>query len=206
MEENKQKAPKENTNQKAFNKYDWKFKTFNDPTLEEMLHHAKKFVNDVRNKIYYPLTYSGPTEVGKTHILERCATLLNRMSIEYRWKHNIHTVPDVLYESWKTIVRNLFDRENGSKYMYKIRNCGVLIMTEFLSQDFVKPNDYNVVVLDFAHEVLDEREKKPILIDTNKSLGEIEHIDKRIASRLNRYGGVVLNINPETPNYLSRCS
>lgn len=197
------KIEKPTTNQTIFDTFDWKFQTFNDPTLEGMLEYAKEFITKIRKKEYYSLCYSGPTETGKTFLLERAAVLLNKLDIRYRYCDET-VYPAVIFDSWKTIMRRMLNhQEFGIRYIEKLERCGVLIVSEFVSHDTSNPN-LTGVMLDLAHELLDLRAHKPIMIDTNKSLPELETLDIRIASRLKRNDGVFANISKNTPIFSKR--
>jgi hypothetical protein len=80
----------------------------------------------------------------------------------------------------------------------------VLIIEEFLCDNLQSANARDVILLDHAHQLLDSRIGKPTLLDTNKTIQELEALDIRIASRLNRGGSKFVSINKNTPKYSSR--
>lgn len=166
-----------------------------------MLSNAKEFINSLRYIKYYPLTYSGPTEIGKTHLLKKTVKLIKKLHLYF--PHKPLSYPTVIYENWYTMMPKLLG-EKGSDYLDDLTKCGVLVISEFLCENFSKENAYLILAIDKAHQVLDSREGKPTLIDTNKLLDEIQVLDVRIASRLKRNNGIFLNINPKTPKFSSR--
>lgn len=184
-------------NQRIFNEFDWEFETFDDKTLVAMLSNAKEFINSLRYIKYYPLTYSGPTEIGKTHLLKKTVKLIKKLHLHF--PHKPLGYPSVIYTTWYKIMRN-----KEPDYLDDLEKCGVLVISEFLCENFTFENNYTTFAIDKAHMIIDSRESKPLLIDTNKLLSEIENLDVRIASRLKRNNGIFLNINPKTPKFSSR--
>jgi DNA replication protein DnaC len=187
---------------KKFEDFDWKFNCFNDETLIKLFKTVSEYVKGIETEESW-LTLSGPTEIGKTHLLKKAHELLRSSRLRMKNK-------TVVYYSWPLLITALMnDNENVTNI---INNCGVLIIEEFLKERFdivdgeVAFNRFNSLSTDLAHNVLNMRDMKPLLMDTNKTMKEFEKIDIRIASRLKRNKSTFLQIKRETLLYSQRCS
>lgn len=188
---------KQDTREQKFKNFNWHFETFNDKTLEAMLSSAKEYVENIMAKKKITLTYSGPTGIGKTFLLERCYKLIKILDLHYIEKNG-----KILFITFYDATRKMFN--NDDHFIYDVKTSCIMIMPEFLRQDFKVANARTPILIDMAHEILDMRQGMCNLIDTNKTLPDIEDIDKRIADRLLRNNGKFLNINKETKPFTLR--
>ena len=178
--------------------HDFNFKTFGDKTLIKMLSNVRAFCLDLKKGKYRWLTMSGPTEVGKTHLLKQVFAFLKDAQFDLPNKFNY---PYIRYYAWSDMINQLFDKKLT---LDTLKYTGLLIIEDLLSYrsfDNARGNP----ALDITYELLNSRLRKPTLIDTNKSHSEIMKLDARIGSRLLREGSVFYEIQPNTMNYLSRC-
>lgn len=163
-----------------------------------MLAKVNNWLN-LADKKKHMLTFSGPPEVGKTHLLKEVNRLYS--TYESNFPHRKWNYPECLYIIWSELSSHIFE---NPMYVDRIRYSGLVIIEDFLSENFKKENGYNSIVLDFAYRVINVRVGKPTLIDTNKSIEEIEMLDRRTSSRLFRESGDFFEIPKNTTPYLSR--
>lgn len=175
-------------------KFDWGFKTFGDRTLETLFKRVSEFVITAPNAM---LTISGPTEVGKTHLLKKAFEFFTTFKPS-NLKRNFG-YPLVIYSTWENIVKDCFSDHD---YIDRLEKCGALIIEDFLSEN--SNNNYTIAAYEIAYKLINKRVGKFTLIDTNKSESDIEAIDVRILSRLNRSGGKIISINKNTKPFLER--
>ena len=161
-----------------------------------MLDAAKQYLIDLLDNKKYWLTFTGPTEVGKTHLLRRIFRIVRDNDFPITYKLGF---PYVKFTSLYKLVSDFLE---GKVNHSDIKHCGLLVIEEFLSG--TTSTKYNEIMIEKSHEILNERLNKPTLIDTNKSISEIQNIDPRIASRLFRSNGVVVDIPIGTQGYLLR--
>lgn len=177
--------------------FNWEFECFRDPVLEGMLKIAKEFAESLISGEYKFLTFSGPTEVGKTHLLQSLDELLRKIKFKTYWMRK--TSDPVMYFQFNDICKYCLD---DNTFMNTLGRCGVLIIEELLS--FRVMNKWTDVQIDIAFELLNKRQGRATIIDTNKSEEELYGIDERIASRLFRNNGIFVSIPPNTIKYLNR--
>lgn len=164
-----------------------------------MLDRAKEYVVKLLKGEYTWQTFSGPTEIGKTHLLKKVKELIYKLDIEP--KYSKHGYPYAIYLKGYEVTHKLL---NDPNFMEDIRYAGFVFIEEFMSEDFSNVNNFTRIAVDKLFQVLNERQGKALFIDTNKSIEDLDAIDPRIASRLQRDGGIFTKINPKTKNYLSR--
>lgn len=178
--------------------FDWKFETFNDKVLVNLLDSIIEWCK-VPNRKKAMITISGPTEVGKSHLLKRVKILFETFDCSFKKKESC---PDVLYIEWIEFTRKCL---NDPSYVDKVKGSGLVIIEDFLSDVRVdKVNNYTEIAVAKAFEVLNGRVGKPTIIDTNKSISDFQEIDKRIYSRLFRENGLFIDIPSNTIPYLDR--
>lgn len=165
-----------------------------------MLLNAQASIARLFDKDYRWLTFSGPTEVGKTHLIKGIRSFIQRYneSINLKEKFNY---PFYMYFTWPELIQKLMSQEVTIDHL---RNIGGLFIEEFLANNYITLNAFTSIEISKAQEVLNARLGKYTVIDTNKSISEIQQIDPRIASRLLRDNGVVVDIPPGTKGYLTR--
>ena len=178
--------------------YDWEFETFDDPVLIDMLKRIKDYMLELEKGCERFLTFSGPSGIGKTHLLKRAARFINKA--DFYFKKQGFMSKKVIYESWDAMVPKLLD--SSKDYMYDLSHCGIVIVTEFLGYE--KANNYTDIQIDLGRKLLDARAEMPMLIETNKSLKDFEVMDQRIASRLKRYGSEFLKFKDTVKPYQVR--
>jgi DNA replication protein DnaC len=186
--------------QQKFKNFDWKFETFEDPTLIKMLEYAQQFVLGLEGAPHW-ITFSGPTEIGKTYLLQRIYELTKGVNIKFTNKP--FGAKNVIYKKWYDLTRDLFKKDGVDRFS-EIEECGLLIIEEFLCDNLQSVNARDVIILDYAHQLLNSRLGKHTILDTNKTLEEIANLDVRIASRLKRGGSDFVSINKNTKLYSQR--
>jgi DNA replication protein DnaC len=185
--------------QSTFESFDWEFKTFGDKTLENMLNVSKNFIQDILKKDYKSLVFSGPTEVGKTFLLGRMKLLLYKMDISVRYSKFGDDY--IIYLKGYELTRKLLE-EPG--YADKLKSCTILFVEEFMSESFNKVNSYTEIAVEKYFAMLNDRAGKITIMDTNKSITDIDTIDPRIASRLFRNGSSFVDISVNTKPFRNR--
>ena len=179
---------------------DFGFETFNDPVLKQMLLESQESIARLFDKDYRWLVFSGPTEVGKTHLIKGIRSFVQRYneSINLKEKFNY---PFYMYFTWPELIEKLMSKEITVDHL---RNIGGLFIEEFLANNYSVPNAFTIIEINKAQEVLNARMGKYTVIDTNKSINEIQKIDPRIASRLLRDNAVLVDIPSGTEGFLTR--
>lgn len=175
-------------------KFDWEFNTFNDATLIKLLDQFKAFISLKRNTFF---TVSGPTEIGKTHLLKKCKEYYEINIPDYTNKE--FGAPIIIYTPWEKIVTNCFKND---EYLNKLEGCGVLLIEDFLSEN--SNNNFTNAAYEIAYKLINRRVGKLTIIDTNKSEDDIKLIDVRIHSRLFREDGKFISVKKSTTPYLER--
>lgn len=183
--------------------FDWNFKT-PDRALKEIKNDAIKFITGLHNREYKFFTLLGPTERGKTLLLNDIMRFLKTNSSLFSFPYAKKTVEGrcdkfVIYGTLKELVSQCLG--NPKRYE-EIKTCGVLFIEEFLNFNVV--NNFSEIVIEFAFDILNSRDKKTVVIDSNKLSTEIEKIDVRIHSRLHRNNSIVIEISDKVPMYLKR--
>ena len=166
-----------------------------------MLDQAKEYLIRLSNKDYTFFTLSGKTEIGKTFLSGEIRRFIKENSKYFQFDFLKEGDTFIWYKTLNEFVSDCLD---SGKNLQLIKKCGILFIEEFLSDDYSVINNWNSIVISKAFEILNLRTGKPIVLDTNKSIKDIEKIDVRIHSRLFRNNGVVLDIPNNTTPYLSR--
>lgn len=184
------------TLQQRIDSFNWRFKTFNDKTLSLMFNKAKEFIIRVSRSEYCFFTLSGPTETGKTFLLNEMYRFfkLERESL------NLKFGSEIIREPFEKLVSGIL--EDGERYFRRIEKCAILIADDLLH--FNKQNAYSEVVVDLTYRILNRRSGKPTIMDTNKSIDDVQSIDERISSRLFRDGSIFIDIPKTTKKFLDR--
>lgn len=184
-----------------------KFKTFDDKVLVKMLEAVRAWVM-LKDSDKPMFTFSGPPEVGKSHLLKEVYRLY--ATYECKFKHHKFGYPEFLYIVWSELTGEALD---DPKTLSKIANAGIVFIEDFLSERYfdeddkykpIKLNPYLRLSLDFAYRVMNVRVGKATMIDTNRDLKQIEILDERVASRFTRENGIFISIPGTTKRYLSR--
>ncbi len=189
-------------------KFDWEFKTFNDPKLVSLLDKVEKWCL-LPNKEKSIITLSGPTERGKTHLLKRVKYLYDEYDVVFpKRKQNY---PHVSFVSWGAFTKETLEVKN---YFDKVEHSGLVLLDDFLSEFYILEqagqlnpvhfNKWHQIVISKAFDVLNVRVGKPTFITTNMTEKDIEIIDDRIHSRLFREGGVFIEIPKSLQPFLTR--
>ncbi len=183
--------------------FDWKFKT-PDSALKEIKTDAIRFITDLYNKEYKFFTLLGPTERGKTLLLNDIMRFIKGNSSLFKFPYAKKTVEGrcdkfIIYGTLKELVSQCLG--NPKRYE-EIKTCGILFIEEFYNFNVI--NNYNAMVIEIAFDILNSRDKKAVVIDSNKMIKEIEELDVRISSRLHRNNSIVIEISDKVPMYLKR--
>ncbi len=161
-----------------------------------MLSKAKEFIIKISKKEYCFLTFSGPTETGKTCLLNDIRRFCQKESDSIKLKFGF----EIVREPFEKIVSGILD--DGEGYFKRIEKAAILIADDLLH--FNKTNNYSELVTDITYRILNRRAGKPTIMDTNKSIDDIELIDTRISSRLFRDGSIFVDIPKNTKKFLDR--
>lgn len=165
-------------------------------------------VNSVKEWLNIPdakkpmLTFSGPPEVGKTHLLKEVFRLYS--IYESNFPYRKFNYPEAMYIVWSEFTNKAID---NTAMFDKLQHAGLVIIEDFLSdlpKNIARLNAFTDIVVTFAYRVLNARVGKATIIDTNKSISYIEQLDSRISSRLFREEGKFLEIPEHTTRYLDR--
>lgn len=183
--------------------FDWKFKT-PDSALKEIKADAIRFITDLYNKEYKFFTLLGPTERGKTLLLNDIMRFIKENSSLFKFPYAKKTVEGrcdkfIIYGTLKELVSQCL---GNTKRYEEIKTCGILFIEEFYNFNII--NNYNAMVIEIAFDILNSRDKKAVVIDSNKMIKEIEELDVRISSRLHRNNSIVIEISDKVPMYLKR--
>ena len=189
-------------------KFDWEFKTFNDPKLVSLLDKVEKWCL-LPNKEKSIITLSGPTERGKTHLLKKVKYLYDEYDVVFSKRKQNY--PHVSFVSWGAFTKETLEVKN---YFDKIEHSGLVLLDDFLSEFYILKqagqlnpvhfNKWHQIVISKAFDVLNVRVGKPTFITTNMTEKDIEIIDDRIHSRLFREGGVFIEIPKSLQPFLTR--
>lgn len=166
-----------------------------------MLDQVKEYIIRLSKGDYCFFTLSGKSEVGKTLLLNDIRRFVHKHSDHFDFKHKKSGDVFIYYSTLSELVSDCLD---NYKLIDKLKKCGILFIEELFSPRIEEGNKYSNLLVEKAFEILNLRSHKPVVIDTNKSIKEIEFIDVRIHSRLYRDGGVVLDLPKTLTPYLSR--
>lgn len=175
--------------EQRLNNFDWEFNDFGENALKIMFNKIIEYLYELEKGSERFITLSGPTEIGKTHLLKKASKFIKNSDIKFKKKTFMGR--RVIFESWDETLPKLLDQTKN--YLEDISNCGVFIVHEFLG--FKSRNSFTDIQIELAQKVLTARAEKPMMIETNKSLRDLAEIDERVASRLKRYGSEFLEIS-----------
>lgn len=147
------------------------------------------------------LSMSGPTETGKTFLLSESVRFILSNS-NYFGFDSLTQRKKLIFLPFEKIVSKILSEKES--YFSTIETCKLLVIEDFLSEDFSLKNVYNSANLEIAYKVLNRRKNKFIMFDTNKSIDEINTLDTRIASRMIRNDSIHIDIPANTKKFLSR--
>ena len=187
------------TLQDALNNFTWKFQTHGDKILIAMLREAKGYLEHLHKKEYRSFCLVGPTEAGKTTLNQDIKRFILKHPEYFPFKIVEQRDEYLIYDTLSGLTSKLLD---SPKYLKTLERCGILFIEEFLG--FRVKNNYTEIQIEKAFEILTARAGRSTVLDTNKSLEDIQEIDIRIKSRLYRNDGIVIEIPPTITPYLSR--
>jgi DNA replication protein DnaC len=158
------------------------FKTFGDPRLELLVSECKLFILGCKEGRERIITFSGPTGIGKSYMSYLVKMEFKKFRLpQYNRRFG---APDVIHKDWNLLFDEL--NSNFSETIWKIKNCGLLIIEEFIGRPVSKHTGWTDLEIEKAKDVLNSRVGKATIIETNKSPSEIQAYDERIYSRLTR--------------------
>lgn len=164
-----------------------------------MLEEAKQFLKHLNKKEYRSFCLIGPTEAGKTTLNKDIKRFILTHPDFFWFPIKEQQDEYLIYGTLSSLTQKLME---NPKYLHVLRKCGILFIEEFLG--FRIQNAFSDIQIDKAFEILNIRAGKPTVLDTNKSIKDIEEIDIRIKSRLFRDEGMVLVIPSTITPFLSR--
>lgn len=164
-----------------------------------MFHEANKFINDILDKKYRILTFSGPTEVGKTYLMNEMKKCLYKMDIMVPYSK--YGDDYIIYIRGYELTRKLL---NEPQFAERIKTCAILFVEEFMSEPLSTVNAFTEIAVEKYFTTLNDRAGKITILDTNKSIEDINKIDPRIASRLFRGDSPFVDIAANTKPFRKR--
>lgn len=191
------------TFQSKLNEFDWKFQAL-DNGLSKMKDHAIEYLTRLHNGEYTFLSILGPTERGKTLLMNDIRRFVLSNSSCFKFPYAKKTIEGrceklAIYGTLKELVTQCL---SDNKRMSEIKGCGILFIEEFFNFNVI--NAYNNMIIEIAFDILNSRKEMAVVLDSNKTESEISTIDVRIESRLHRHGGTVLSISDKIPMFLKR--
>lgn len=147
------------------------------------------------------LSMSGPTETGKTFLLSETVRFVVS-NYSYFGFDKLNPRKKLFFLPFEKAVSKILTEKET--YFSTLGACRLLVMDDFLSEDFSFKNAYNSVNLEIAYKILNRRRDGFIMFDTNKSIDEINALDTRIASRMIRNDSIHIDIPANTTKFLSR--
>jgi hypothetical protein len=207
--EPQRKNPKDHhspkNHQETVDKFKWDFNTFGDDDLEYMFTKVKQYCVRVLNGEKIWLTMSGPTEIGKTHLLNKVDDFFREYKIGRDYfdqeKARGNKPYKHLYDNLYSLVT---DSLSDPQTLKRIKCSGTLAIEEVFS--WKRENNFTDIQIDIAFQILNHRinNEAITIMDTNRSIQDLERIDERIASRMFRNSGVFIEMPPGTKGYLTR--
>lgn len=171
------------------------FQTFNDPQLERMLTATATFAASVNFTRPYWLTLAGNSGLGKTHLAKKVQKQFydqNRFAIAFdsaRFKTFGNTMA---FWSWRELCG--FLRSGAYECIESICDEWFVILDDIGSE-----RDTTGFIADATDRIFNGRKGKWTMITTNLGLQDIaEKLDQRIADRMLRDDGVVIECNTES--------
>ena len=167
-----------------------------------MFDYAIEFLNRIKNGDYIFLTFSGPTEIGKTLLLKDIERFIRSHKRFFKFDYKRNEDLFTRYGTLKEIVDKTLEERN--KYYYNTKYCGVLFIEELFSPRISPSNQYHSLLIDVAFDIINSRSGKCNVLDTNKTIEELEEIDIRIVSRIHRNNSIFVDIPSNVKPYSSR--
>lgn len=176
----------------------WRYDVY-DPRLKWVLPAAKRFCSAIINRESPQFWFSllGPSGVGKTHVMRQVVALLREEARQGRWKIQTgtgHRSPEIAHiVPSRDLDTFSAAREYARFYFVYIEDIG--------SGQF-GDKGAGAVTKARVTELLQLRSGKWTALCANMLRDEIaEQLDPRIASRLKRDGGIMIEIPAGVPDY-----
>lgn len=171
---------------------EWKFgfKTFNDPILNRALAEAQRFIDDMaNNREPRWLTFIGKSGTGKTHLAKQLMRYWREVGKWYVCpRTGANLVKNGIFKSWPRVADDMKQGDYGP--IDDLSEFDFAVIDEIGAE--YDPSGFVVSKLD---GVLNSRLRKWTVITSNMSVSEIsQKLDVRIASRLRRGGGAVVEM------------
>ena len=151
------------------------FKTINDSQSINAYNKAREYSNNfhiIKNNTQNSIMFMGQPGSGKTHLSLSIANVLmdNGVGVVYMGYRDVIT----------QIKQNIMDEVYYNKVMNIYKNAQVLMIDD-LFKGRITESDVNII-----YEILDYRYFKnlPVIVTTEKSIGDLLEIDEAIGSRL----------------------
>ena len=174
------------------------FQRDGDPDLDKMFFEAQRFAASLNFTAPYCLTLAGKTGTGKTHLAKKVLrqfTDQNRFEVKYDALDQRILGNTSMWVDWRKLCIDA--RTQGCDHYRLVddicREWFVVI------DDLGAGRDNTGFVTDIADQIISGRKEKWTLITTNLSLRELaDKMDVRIADRLLRNNGVVVEVNAKS--------
>ena len=159
--------------------FPWEFNTFEDPALRALFATVGNYAASLPDAGW--LTLCGNSDAGKSHLARKLVAFWRAHCIGGPSRSNQYP----FFARWITVMRSV---NTGSlELIDHAARCGFLVIDDFGSES-AGTSHRAEASRESILEVLDRREGKPTVLTANLSIRELESLDKRIASRLNRNG------------------
>lgn len=176
-------------------KFDWQFKTLNDPALESVLKATKLFASSIQlNATPHWLCLFGKSGTGKTHIAKR---LLEFWRQRVGWKEvqgkagTFKSLGDSRFVSFPKFI----ERQKAGNFgeINDIRSFPFVVV-----DDIGAEHDPSGFAKSRTFDIAEGRLGKWTVITSNLSFAQIAEMDTRIASRMLRGGSVRIDLTSVT--------
>lgn len=183
------------------------FQTFGDPQLQGMKSAAAKFIDDLLSgRQPYWLTFLGNAGIGKTMLAKRIWQIFKVIKhLEIDWKRSRETRQSGTqgrivrwrggFINWGKAVNRMLDGDYA--FIEDLRTYDFFVLDDIISE-YAKLRELSASKL---YDVFESRLGKWTVITANASLEQIgEILDPRIASRMLRNNGVVVDVEAQDFN------
>lgn len=164
---------------------------------------AITYLTKLHNKEFTFLSLLGPTERGKTLLLKEISRFIFENASLFRFPYCNKEKLDkfIIFRTLKELVNEVL---GNTKRLQEIKSCGILFIEEMYNFNGAASHPYNNMIVEIAFDILNSRNERAVVMDSNKLAKEIEGIDIRVESRMRRNNGIVVEISDSVPMYLKR--
>lgn len=173
------------------------FKTFNEPALVNAKNTAISYIQNfekIESERINSIMLCGSSGRGKTSLGLAVSNNL------------INSGVGVRYMPYREVVTTLKQQISGDSYsynenMYKLKNARVLFIDDLLKGK-ITDSDVNIMYEIINHRYL---QRKPIIVSTEKTIGQLLEFDEAIGGRLLEMSkSYVITFDSSVPNYRLR--